>query len=302
MEPFCFTIDDFDVDWIPPGQKGAGMSRGFVSHLDYEERCGSGDSTSYDLRVNHPLTIGDTDVFLIGHGYAPVLTVKDADGKVLTSGPAVFLPMDKTLKSMGVVKVQYAEPQQFGLQGLFFPGYVRADPDGDGPEQSELINVTGELVNPTVSMTINVGDLGMESGAPQSIYALDTTNLTMLMKDDGKTPQRVDLQPGMTQQLPDGLGSVTFERVVEWNRLQFARTPGKGLALGGVVVALLGLLGSLYVRPRRVWVRARPADDGSWVEIGVLDRSGGGDPEAVLAELTDTWQAGPDTHREEPDR
>jgi cytochrome c biogenesis protein len=56
------------------------------------------------------------------------------------------------------------------------------------------------------------------------------------------------------------------------------------LALGGVVLALAGLLLSLFVRPRRVWVRARPGEaGGSEVEVAGLDRSTAGDVEAEVA-------------------
>ena len=34
------------------------------------------------------------------------------------------------------------------------------------------------------------------------------------------------------------------------------------VTLAGVVLALVGLLVSLFIRPRRVWVRARVASDG----------------------------------------
>ena len=53
----------------------------------------------------------------------------------------------------------------------------------------------------------------------------------------------------------------------------------------GSLVALVGLLGSLFIRPRRVWVRARQAGDVTMVEVAALDRSGGGDVVPVLEEL-----------------
>jgi cytochrome c biogenesis protein len=53
------------------------------------------------------------------------------------------------------------------------------------------------------------------------------------------------------------------------------------LALGGVVAALVGLLLSLFIRPRRVWVRA----DQHRVGVGGLDRSTAGDVEAEVAEV-----------------
>ena len=76
------------------------------------------------------------------------------------------------------------------------------------------------------------------------------------MKADGQ-PFRLDMREGDTVELPDGLGSVTFEGIERWNKIQISRTPGKLVALTGVVLALVGLLGSLFIRPRRVWVRTR---------------------------------------------
>ena len=59
------------------------------------------------------------------------------------------------------------------------------------------------------------------------------------------------------------------------------------IALAGVVLALVGLLASLFIRPRRVWVRARRLsdDDGERTEVEVagLDRSTAGDVEAEVA-------------------
>ena len=87
--------------------------------------------------------------------------------------------------------------------------------------------------------------------------------------------------------MPDELGSVTFEGVEPWVRVQVSQTPGKRIALGGVVLALIGLCGSLFIRPRRVWLRVVPAEEGegSHVELAALDRSGGGDTAAVVDDL-----------------
>jgi cytochrome c biogenesis protein len=65
-------------------------------------------------------------------------------------------------------------------------------------------------------------------------------------------------------------------------KLQVSRSPGDWVALVGVVLALLGLLGSLFIRPRRVWVKVRRDEsDGAagrtLVEVAGLDRSAGGD-------------------------
>ena len=85
---------------------------------------------------------------------------------------------------------------------------------------------------------------------------------------------------------------MSFDRVERWNKIQISQTPGKWVALTGVVLALLGLLGSLFIRPRRVWVRARRGEEGTLVEVAVLDRSAGADVGAVLDDLVAALRPG----------
>jgi cytochrome c biogenesis protein len=152
------------------------------------------------------------------------------------------------------------------------------------------VNVGGDDINPTLSLTVYTGDLNLDSGASQSVYTLDKSRAEALPGENGQG-LRIDLQPGDTVELPDGLGSVTFEDVQSWQRIQISQTPGKKIALLGVVLALLGLMGSLFIRSRRVWLRVTRGDDGTVVEIAALDRSGGGDTDAVLSELVAALQA-----------
>ena len=286
MEPFCFTVHGFTVDWLDSGPR-QGMARGFKAPLTYRESCQGDPSTwspqkSYDLRVNHPLTIGGTQIFLIGHGYAPVITVRDAQGHRLYDGPTVFLPESANFESFGVVKAPGLSPgKDIGLEGLFYPTYALIN--------GNPVNVMGDDRNPTLSMLAYVGDLGLDSGVPQSVYEMDKAGMKQLKKPDGKM-FRVDLQPGQTIQLPDGAGSVTFHGVKHWTRLQISRTPDVWLTLLGVILALVGLLGSLFIRPRRVWVRARREDGTTLVELAALDRSGGGDLTVVLSSVVDSLQ------------
>ena len=275
MEPFSFDVDSFDVDWLTEGPR-AGMARAFTSHLTYRETPTAAEQ-KYDLQVNHPLTVGDTEVFLIGHGYAPVITIRDGEGQVAYSGPTIFLPTDSTFRSFGVVKAPDAEPIQIGLEGEFYPTYAFTKETGP-------YSVFGNAANPAISMLVYTGDLGMDDGSPQSVYALDKSRTNLLKKPDGSM-FRVDLQPGGSVKLPNGLGSVSFDGVERWNKIQISQTPGKEIALAGVVLALLGLLGSLFIRPRRVWVRAREDGDGTLVEVAALDRSGGGDTSVVIADI-----------------
>ena len=279
MDPFSFTVHDFSVDWLTSGPR-AGMARGFDANLSYTDEPG-GPEKQYDLRVNHPLTIGGTELFLIGHGYAPVVTVRDGEGNVAASGPVVFLPMGPDLFSFGVIKAPDAKPGQIGLEGYFYPTFANVNGDP--------VNLGGNDVNPLLSLNVYTGDLNLDSGSAQSVYTLDKSRATPVTNDEGK-PLRVSLAPGDTVQLPNGLGSVTFDKVVSWQRIQISHTPGKDVALLGVVLALLGLMGSLFIRSRRVWLRVTEGEDGTLVEVAALDRSGGADTDAVLSSLVTALQ------------
>jgi len=282
MDPFTFTVDDFDVEWLTSGPR-AGMARGFEAEMRYRETTDAPEK-SYDLRVNHPLTIGGTELFLIGHGYAPVITIRDGEGNIAVSRPVPFLPMGPDLLSFGVIKAADAKPGQVGLEGYFFPTFALVDGDP--------VNLGGNDVNPLLSLNVYTGDLNLDSGAAQSVYALDKSRATPVPGKNGQ-PLRIDLAPGDTVELPDGLGSVTFEKVVPWQRIQISQTPGKRIALLGVVLALLGLMGSLFIRSRRVWLRVTEGPDGTLVEIAALDRSGGADTDAVLSDLVAELQEEP---------
>ena len=89
------------------------------------------------------------------------------------------------------------------------------------------------------------------------------------------------------------LGTVSFDDMYSWQRIQISQTPGKRIALAGVVLALAGLMGSLFIRSRRVWVRARPdGAGGTLVEVAALERSGGGDIRSVLDDLVSALRDG----------
>ncbi|MEJ6906687.1 cytochrome c biogenesis protein ResB, partial [Bradyrhizobium japonicum] len=121
-----FQVDGFDVTFLEEGRQ-AGMAQKFEADLTYRPRPGA-EERDRRIAVNDPLSIGDTDVFLIGHGYAPNITVRNTDGSTAYSGPVVFLPTDATFRSIGVVKVPDVEQAgggaaQLGLEGEFYPTY-----------------------------------------------------------------------------------------------------------------------------------------------------------------------------------
>jgi cytochrome c biogenesis protein len=260
-------VKDFQVNF-ETGPVQTGAARLFRADLDVTKA--PGDPTEpVALEVNHPLHVDGSTVHLIGHGYAPVVTVKDGQGNVAFSGPVVFLPQDGNFTSAGVVKVPDARPVRLALQGFFLPSAVQ---QGDQAPTSAF----PDALNPALFVNVWSGPPVPETGKAENVYSLDTTGLTQVKGDDG-APLRIALQPGQGVTLPNGLGSVQLDGWSRWVKLQVGDSPGAPVALGAIAFAVLGLCLSLFIRPRRVWVRLGDRTEGEQgsrvVEIGGLDRA-----------------------------
>jgi cytochrome c biogenesis protein len=206
-------------------------------------------------------------VHLIGHGYTPVVTVKDGQGNVAFSGPVVFLPQDGNFTSAGVIKVPDAQPQRLAFEGFFLPSALV---DAQGPR-----SVFPDAYNPQLFINVWSGPPAKETGKPENVYSLDTTGLTQVNNDKGDI-LRIALSPGQGVDLPDGLGSIQLDGWNRWVKLQVSDTPGALIALSAIAAGTTGLCLSLFIRPRRIWVRVtRAADAGSdlLIEVGGLDRA-----------------------------
>jgi cytochrome c biogenesis protein len=272
LPPFSFTLDAFDATFVSSGPR-AGQPASFDANVTYRASPNSAEQ-QHDIRVNHPLNVDGSKVFLLGHGYAPVVTVRDGDGNVVYSGPVVTLPQDAAFTSVGVVKAPDARPDPLGFNVRFTPtAPVTVDPSL-GP-----VSTFPETDDPRVYLGAWKGDLGLDSGAPQSVYLLDTAAMTRLGNQD--------LGIGQTWRLPGGAGSIRFDGVREWGNFQVSSDPGRQLVLLAAVLAILGVMVSLRVPRRRVWVRATPAPGGrTLVEVAGLARSESGRLSDEVAELS----------------
>lgn len=245
LQPFEIKLDRFNATYNPRNN----------APLDYKAWVTvkqNGVSRKTILKVNKPLTFGSTRVYLQANGYSPVVTVRDSKGNVALQGPIPFLPQDGNLRSIGAIKVPDALPP-VGFVGNFVPTYQRSATQG-------AISAFPELLDPTLLFSVWQGDLGLDSGVPQSVYRLDTDKLREVGLGSVK--------PRETFTYPEG--SITLETVVPWINLQVVRDPGKTYALWGGIVAVLGLLTSLYGRRRRIWIR----QVGNSVEVAGLAKNG----------------------------
>ena len=283
LQPFTVLLKNFEVKFeTGPVQHGA--ARLFRADVEVSDSVGAAPQAE-TLEVNHPLNIGGTTVHLIAHGYAPRVTVRDGNGNVAFSGPVVFLPQDGNFTSAGVIKVPDGRPQRLAFQGLFLPSAVSTGPT------SAPASGFPDALNPMLLLDVWSGPPKTETGRPESVYALDTSGLTQSKTANGQ-PVRFALQKGDTYQLPNGMGTVTMDGWSRWVKLQVGDAPGMPLAIGAIAFAVFGLCLSLFVRPRRIWVRVRNAGNGPGgtgsggtgsrvVEVGGLDRA---DARAGLSE------------------
>lgn len=256
LPPFSFTLNEFTSTFERGGPKN-GEPRSFEADVTFRS---APDATPENtvVQVNSPLMVDGAKVFLIGHGYAPVLQVKDGTGAVVFEGPTPFLPLDGNFTSSGVIKMPDTSPQ-LALQGLFLP--TTALDDQKGPHSTYP-----ELVDPSVFLSAFKGNLGLDDGVPQSVYKLDTSQL-----------ERIGLKalrPGETWTMPDGMGSVTFTGIKQYATFDVAHNPGKEIALIASVLAIAGLMLSLFIPRRRLWVRVTEDSGGTGrAEIAGLSRT-----------------------------
>jgi cytochrome c biogenesis protein len=263
LRPFSVTVKDFQVKF-ETGSVQRGAARLFSADVEVVERPGAAPRSD-TLEVNKPLQIGGTKVHLLGHGYAPKVTVRDGSGNVAYSGPVVFLPQDGNFTSAGAIKAPDARPERLAFQGFFLPTAVV---DEYGPR-----SVFPDALNPALFINAWHGPPKVETGIPENVYSLDTAGLTQF-KDKTGDPLRYALQTGDVIQLPDGKGSISLDGWVRWVKLQVGETPGMPIVLTAIGAAVLGLCLSLFVRPRRVWIKIRTdATGSSLVDVGGLDRA-----------------------------
>jgi cytochrome c biogenesis protein len=278
MTPICVRVKDFAADYLPSGE-----AKMFTSHIEYQDGSdlATGVWHSYPLQVNHPLRLHGDRVYLQGHGYAPTFTVRWPNGQSRTQTAPWNLDDGSTYLSSGVLRIdppggmfateKQQRENQYAIDGLFAPTAVF--------QGTLLSSAYPEMVDPAVAVDIYRGDTGLDSGFPQSEFSL---NQRLVTSGQLVRQSRVNLRPGQSTRLPDG-ATVTFDGATNFVNLQVSHDPAQVWVLVSALCMMAGLLVSLLIRRRRIWVRARPGDSGerqTVVELGGLartDHAGWGD-------------------------
>ncbi|WP_324653684.1 cytochrome c biogenesis protein ResB [Georgenia sp. H159] len=262
LEPFTFSLTELTSRFTVDAQ-----ARDFAARVTVTEP----DGRRYEdtIRVNYPITAAGANIYLAGNGFAPHLTVRDAEGQVAFSQPVPFLPEDDFYTSRGVVKVPDVSP---GLDQLGFTGYLLPTAMS---EEDGLRSVHPQPNAPLIVLDLYTGDLGLDQGIPQNVYELDTEDMTQVM--DGEQEVKILLAPGEEVELPDGLGTISFESLPRFAAIDLRYDPTLTLLLVSSLAAMAGLSASLFAPRRRLWVKTTPNGTGhTLVEAAALAR--GDDP------------------------
>ncbi|MBF6412439.1 cytochrome c biogenesis protein ResB [Nocardia cyriacigeorgica] len=263
MTPICVRVKDFHADYLDNGQ-----AEMFRSNIAYQagEDFATDTWRETEIRVNHPLRVAGDRIYLQGHGYAPTFTVKFPNGETRTE-TVQWRPDDATtFLSSGVLRIdppgglypteEERRNNQIAIEGLFAP---TANLHG-----TLLTSSYPEMTDPAVAVDIYRGDTGLDTGRPQSLFALDQE----LIRQERLTKEtRVNLRPGESATLSNGT-VVTFDGAEEFVNLQVSHDPAQQWVLVSAVTMMAGLLVSLLVSRRRIWLRVYPAD----AEAGTVDQ------------------------------
>lgn len=277
LVPYRMVLDDFDVTYERENFNAYGFASGFIA--DVTVHTPDGESYQDQVRVNSPLHVLGNETYLLGNGYAPHITITDGDGNVAFTGAVPFLAQDANMTSIGVVKVPDALPEPLGLVGFFYPSVAEME---TGATTSDF----PDLRDPQLSLNVFTGDLGVDDGIPRSVYSLDTDDMTQVAGRGTDVPA-VTLRPGEATELPNGLGTITFDDMTERSAdsssvARFAsfdmhHDPSQEGVLISAILVLFGLLTGLFVPRRRVWVKAIENADGS-VRLEYAGLARGDDP------------------------
>ena len=204
-------------------------------------------------------------------------------------GPVVAKLQGENYYSSVVIKVPDAKPEQLAFAGFFLPTAFVTD-------QGVSFSADPELINPQLTLNSYFGDLGLNGGTAQNVFELDVQKLTPLNARNLPT-KGIVLTPGASYTLPDGKGSISFDGVKRYVGVDIHHNPGQLYALIFALLAVAGLVTSLYVNRRRVWVRTGTHADGrTMVEYGLLARGEdhrlAGEAAALRALLSKEWQLG----------
>lgn len=269
---FGVRLDRFRASYQPNGQPADFVSR--VAVMDHGRQV-----LTKDIRVNDFLSYDGVDFYQQDYGFAPHLVVRNPAGQVVYDDSVQLFGQNKA-QQRGVLKVPDFDytipgarrPVQIGAQLTLFPdarSVARLGTDG-----SVLGTTAGpggeEARNPVLLLQLYVGDLGLSSGAAQSVYALDTAHMAPYFADARPVP----LALGQSLQLPlvgndcsdpvrGGCFTIRFAGLPQYSLFHVKRDAGVPFVYATFGLIMTGLLAKLYLRPL-LEIRQRRRSGAEW--------------------------------------
>ncbi len=278
LEPYSIALDSFEPVYEQANLSALGQAVDYTAAVTTTTQGTAPQAAQ--IKVNEPLSIGQMQVYLLGNGYAPVVTVRDPSGTVVFSQPTACLPQDGNLTSICIIKVPDGLDEQIGMRGFLYPTAVTL-------ATGALTSNFPDLLNPTLTLEVYTGDLGLDDGTASSAYVINTDSLTQIAGREADAAT-LALTIGDSIELPNGLGSVELSAIPRFVSLDVHHDPSQLWVLIFSALVVAGLLTSLFIPRRRVWVKVVSNEDGTnTVEYAGLAR--GEDPglEAAVAAIAD---------------
>lgn len=283
LEPWGLRLDSLEIDYVTPESGNQAATGQVLQHRAYVTIFPVDDDPYEDLvLVNHPLRTQGASVYLLANGYAPTITIRDSAENVVFRESVPFIPQDTNMTSLGVIKVPDGFEEQLGFRGFFYPTQAELD-------TGALTSSYPDLNDPLLTLDLFVGDLGIDGGIPQSVYALDSSGMEQLT-GRAVNVDSLEMAVGETVDLPNGIGTITLEAVPRYVSFDFVNNPAQAWVLIFALISTFGLLSSLFIPRRRMWVKAKPQQGGVLLEYAALAR--GDDPtlDRAVTQFSETHQ------------
>jgi cytochrome c biogenesis protein len=248
------TLVDFEDRYRRNGQP-----LDFVSRLRFVERADGSERTEV-IRVNHPASVDGLRVFQEGFGWAPVVKVS-LDGEPLWSSP---IEMSRDVPPEGVpaaampwrgsVKLTSLDPDVMITLELWpdIRAFVSLRETG---EPTPMLVAFG----PFIRYAVHVGSIANPDPAELDTTGLRRVDAGVLEAEGTKRSSAPDIE---------GELELSFPELRQYSVLLITRDVGIPVVLAAAILVLVGLIPSLYVSRRKVWIRAEAAPDGALVKIG----------------------------------
>ena len=86
LQPYSVQLDKFEITFDRESKGKFGQPIDFTADVTTKETPDA-PAKKEVLKVNDPLTLGGTSMYLTGNGYAPVVTIRDGAGQRRHAGP-----------------------------------------------------------------------------------------------------------------------------------------------------------------------------------------------------------------------